>query len=111
MSERIDIEGKKFKEIKTADMNKYMRDYNRNNYDKNRKHIRRLKNTKNLLKTHIIDDDIKNEFGEYLYDCKLMIEILQEFPPNLLQRILDDLANDGDKLFIKKNETENETKT
>jgi len=101
----MDQEGKKFKEIKTADLNKYMRNYNRENYSKNRKHIRRLKNTKNLLKNYSVDDDIRSEFGEYLHDCKTLINTLQDFPSHLLNRVLDDLVNDEDKIFVKKNKS------
>ena len=99
----MDQEGKKFREIKTANMNEYMRNYNRENYNKNKKHIRRLKNVKNLLRNYSIDDDIKSEFGEYLHDCKTLIDILQDFPSHLLNRVLDDLVNDGNTIFVKKN--------
>ena len=91
-----------YKEFKTRDYNKYMREYQRVNYNKNKQHILRLKNTRNLLKKYDVDESIKNEFKEYLYDCKVLIEILQEMPSDLLQNVLDKYANDGDKLFIKK---------
>jgi len=102
-NQTVEMDGRMFREIKTADINKYMRDYNKKNYNKNKKHIRRVKNTRNLLNIYNVREDVKNDFGEYLYDCKNLIDILQEFPPNLLQYVLDDLVNDGDKIFIKKN--------
>ena len=97
-SEQVQV----YKEFKTRDYNKYMREYQRVNYNKNKQHILRLKNTRNLLKKYDVDESIKNEFKEYLYDCKVLIEILQEMPSDLLQNVLDKYANDGDKLFIKK---------
>ena len=103
-TENIEVQNKVYKELKTSDYNKYMRDYQRINYNKNKKHILRLKNTRNLLKKYDVDENIKNEFKEYLYDCKVLIEILQEMPSDLLQKVLNEYANDGDKIFIKKND-------
>ena len=100
--EQVQEQVQVYKEFKTRDYNKYMREYQRVNYNKNKKHILRLKNTRNLLKKYDVDESIKNEFKEYLYDCKVLIEILQEMPSDLLQNVLDKYANDGDKLFIKK---------
>ena len=100
--EQVQEQVQVYKEFKTRDYNKYMREYQRVNYNKNKQHILRLKNTRNLLKKYDVDESIKNEFKEYLYDCKVLIEILQEMPSDLLQNVLDKYANDGDKLFIKK---------
>ena len=100
--EQVQEQVQVYKEFKTRDYNKYMREYQRVNYNKNKKHILRLKNTRNLLKKYDVDESIKNEFNEYLYDCKVLIDILQEMPSNLLQNVLDKYANDGNKIFIKK---------
>jgi len=108
MSEALNIEGRIYKEIKTADMNKYMREYSKSNYSKNRNHIRRLKNTRNLLKTYDVDLDVKNRYKEYIYDLKLLLEIVNEMPPDLLRYALDELANDKDAIFTKKTNSDDE---
>lgn len=109
MSEQLNIEGKVYRQIKTANINQYMRHYSKMNYSKNKLHIRRLKNTRNLLKQYNVNEEIKNRYGEYLYDLKVLLEIISEMPPDLLRYSLEEITNDN--IFIKKsdfNELENE---
>ncbi len=104
----INIEGKVYKQIKTADINAYMREYSKTNYSKNKNHIRRLKNTRNLLQHYEVNDEIKNKFGEYIYDLKILLEIVNEMPPDLLKYALEEITNDGNTIFVKKNINEPE---
>jgi triphosphoribosyl-dephospho-CoA synthetase len=106
MNDQLNIEGKVYKEIKTADINRYMREYSRNNYNKNKSHIRRMKNTRNLLKSFDVNLEVKNKFNEYTYDLKILLDIVDEMPPDLLRYALDELANDKDTIFTKKNNIE-----
>lgn len=80
--------------------NNYMRLYNRKTYSTNKYHIRRIINTKNLLKQYDVDDEIKLFFNEYLYDAKLLVDIIQQMPSHMVLKIIDELINDN--LFIKK---------
>jgi len=74
--------------------NAYMKEYNKKTYDANKYHIRRIKNTKNLLKKYYVSNEIKNYFGEYLYDAKTMLDIIQQMPSHMVVKILEDITND-----------------
>lgn len=76
--------------------NDYMRAYNKKTYDANKHHIRRIKNTKNLLKKYSVKKEIKDYFGEYLYDTKIILDIIHEMPSHMLVKILEDITNDDD---------------
>jgi hypothetical protein len=65
-----------------------------------------MKNTRNLLKSFDVNLEVKNKFNEYTYDLKILLDIVNEMPPDLLRYALDELANDKDTIFIKKNTTE-----
>lgn len=87
--------------------NDYMRAYNKKTYDANKYHIRRIKNTKNLLKKYSVKKEIKDYFGEYLYDAKIILDIIHEMPSHMLVKILEDITNDDD-IFIPIPSLENE---
>ena len=76
--------------------NDYMREYNKKTYDANKYHIRRIKNTKNLLKKYSVNKEIKDYFGEYLYDAKIILDIIHQMPSHMLVKILEDITNDDD---------------
>lgn len=87
--------------------NDYMRAYNKKTYDANKHHIRRIKNTKNLLKKYSVKKEIKDYFGEYLYDAKIILDIIHEMPSHMLVKILEDITNDDD-IFMPIPSLENE---
>lgn len=104
----MEIEGKIYKEIKTSDKKKYMKKYNQEHYSTNRDKLKKIKNTKNLLKKYDVNDEIKNEFKEYLYDFKQLLDISKNIPNELLQIIISNYINNPDEIFVKKNILEND---
>jgi TRAP-type uncharacterized transport system substrate-binding protein len=95
------IDGTFYKEIKTADKKKYMIEYHKKKYPSVKDKVRRVKNTARLLSNYDVDEDVVNQFGEYLFDCKELIKILKDFPPELFDVIKNDLLI-RENIFIRK---------
>lgn len=61
---------------KTANMNKYMCNYMRQRYNKDKDSMRLYKNNQNVVKKYNFSEEMKEDFGEYLYNAVKIIELL-----------------------------------
>jgi hypothetical protein len=73
---------------KTADLNKYMSEYMKKQYDKDPVKNRNYKNSLNIKKKYHINEDIWNEYKEQLYNVVQLKEIIDELPDGLFEKFL-----------------------
>jgi hypothetical protein len=73
---------------KTADINKYMNEYMKKQYDKDPVKNRLYKNSLNIRKKYNIKEEDWNEYKEQLYNIVQLKEIIDSLPDGLFEKFL-----------------------
>ena len=88
------IAKKQTKEKKSADMNKYMKEYR----DKNLQHFHNIEKTKYYKKKYNLDDVFIEQYGEFSGDVYKLVNVFKDIKqkePQLIPHILKMLETDA----------------
>lgn len=90
-------------EKKTADMKKYMSSYMKKKYYDNHSKTRNYKNSINIRKRYVIDEETWNKYKENLHAVITLKEIIDELPEEVFKEFMEEYQS----LHFEKKKTDN----
>lgn len=77
----------------STNYNEYMRSYMKNHYSKNKDKVRKYRNSLNYKKKNNIPNDVAERYGVFLYNAMKILELLDDMPNEIVDKVMLDYAN------------------
>ena len=79
----------------SVNYNKYMKQYMKEHYKKNKDKIKHQRNSSNYKKKNNIPDDVAEKYGMFLYNVMMYKQLLLSTPKELIDEITRDIESEN----------------